>query len=187
MLQSSTDSPDHTVQNHPRSDLVSADCVRLWPNGSTIPSQSGYIQTGSGMFTGLLFTSKGAEMVGTWLLTCRRLGWRWWWRWGWWWRWAHRPHLPRPGPGPWGGGTRRLATRRGDRGLAGGRRGHAGDVVLLDELLPGLEGLAEWVVVLHTADTAHACKTTFTKKCTQTSHHTACVTLLLHCKGNAHT
>ena len=31
---SSTDVPDNTVQNQPRSDLVLADCVRFWPNGS---------------------------------------------------------------------------------------------------------------------------------------------------------
>ena len=31
-LCSSTDSPDHTVQNQPRSNLVLADCVRVWPN-----------------------------------------------------------------------------------------------------------------------------------------------------------
>ena len=32
---SSTDGPDHTVQNRPGSSLVLADCVRCWPNGSS--------------------------------------------------------------------------------------------------------------------------------------------------------
>ena len=181
MLQSSTDSPDHTVQNHPRSELV------LTVSGFGQMDQQ--FQANPDWIWNVsrsLLTSKGAVMVGTWLLTCRRLGWWWWWWWWWWWRWAHRPHLPRPSPGPWGGGTWRLATRRGDRGLTGGCRGHAGDVVLLDKLLPGLEGLAEWVVVLQAADTAHACKTKLTKTCTQTSHPTACITLLFHCNGNIH-
>ena len=34
LFRSSTDVIDDTVQNHPRSDLVLADCVRFWPNGS---------------------------------------------------------------------------------------------------------------------------------------------------------
>ena len=33
-LSSSTDISDNTVQNKPRSDLVLADCVSFWPNGS---------------------------------------------------------------------------------------------------------------------------------------------------------
>ena len=33
-LQSSTDVPDHIVQNHPGSHLVLSDCARFWPNGS---------------------------------------------------------------------------------------------------------------------------------------------------------
>ena len=33
-MRSSTDGPDHLVQNHPGSDSVLADCVRFWPNGS---------------------------------------------------------------------------------------------------------------------------------------------------------
>ena len=33
-LQSSTDVPDHIVQNQPGSDLVLSDCARFWPNGS---------------------------------------------------------------------------------------------------------------------------------------------------------
>ena len=33
-LRSSTNIPDDTVQNQPGSDLVLADCVRFWPNGS---------------------------------------------------------------------------------------------------------------------------------------------------------
>ena len=65
----STDDPDNTVQNQPGSDLVVADCVRFWPNGSgpeasrcarNIRSASGQcfppdpdrMQIGSGMFTG---------------------------------------------------------------------------------------------------------------------------------------
>ena len=34
-LRSSTESPDHIVQNQPRSSLVLADCVRFGPNGSS--------------------------------------------------------------------------------------------------------------------------------------------------------
>ena len=66
---SSTDVPDSTVQNQPGSNLVLADCVRFWPNGSDpeaswcariIWPTSGqcfqadphWIQIGSGMFTG---------------------------------------------------------------------------------------------------------------------------------------
>ena len=33
-FRSSTDVPDNIVQNQPGSDLVLADCVRFWPNGS---------------------------------------------------------------------------------------------------------------------------------------------------------
>ena len=33
-FRSSTDIPDNIVPNQPRSDLVLADCVRFWPNGS---------------------------------------------------------------------------------------------------------------------------------------------------------
>ena len=33
-FRSSTDVPDNIVQNQPESDLVLADCVRFWPNGS---------------------------------------------------------------------------------------------------------------------------------------------------------
>ena len=33
-FRSSTDVPDNTEQNQPGSDLVLADCVRFWPNGS---------------------------------------------------------------------------------------------------------------------------------------------------------
>ena len=65
----STDVPDNIVQNKARSDLVMADCVRFWPNGSgpeasqcarIIRPASGQcfradpdrMQIGSGMFTG---------------------------------------------------------------------------------------------------------------------------------------
>ena len=70
-LQSSTDSPDNTVQNQPGSDLVLADCVRFWPNGSgpeasqcariirpasgqCFPTDPKPMPMGSGMFPGLL-------------------------------------------------------------------------------------------------------------------------------------
>ena len=33
-LHSSTDVPDNIIQNQPGADLVLADCVRFWPNGS---------------------------------------------------------------------------------------------------------------------------------------------------------
>ena len=33
-FRSSTDDPDNIVQNQPGSDLVLADCVRFWPDGS---------------------------------------------------------------------------------------------------------------------------------------------------------
>ena len=33
-FRSSTDVPDNSVKNQPESDLVLADCVRFWPNGS---------------------------------------------------------------------------------------------------------------------------------------------------------
>ena len=68
-VRSSTDVPDRTVQNQPGSNLVLADCVRFWPNGSNpeaswcariIWPTSGqcfqanphWMQIGSGMFTG---------------------------------------------------------------------------------------------------------------------------------------
>ena len=35
-LCSSTDDPDHIVQNKPGSSLVPAGCVRSWPNGSVL-------------------------------------------------------------------------------------------------------------------------------------------------------
>jgi len=57
---SSTDGPDHTVWNQPRSSLIQANCVRFWPNGSSLEASrcariigpaSEPIQTGSSMFT----------------------------------------------------------------------------------------------------------------------------------------
>ena len=68
-FRSSTDVPDNIVQNQPGSDLVLADCVRFWPNGSSpeasqrtkitrpssgqsFPADPDRIQIGSGMFTG---------------------------------------------------------------------------------------------------------------------------------------
>ena len=67
---SSTDVTDNIVQNQPGSDLVLADCVRFWPNGSGpeasqcariirpasgqgFPADPDRMRTGSGMFTGL--------------------------------------------------------------------------------------------------------------------------------------
>ena len=68
-FRSSTDVPDNIVQNQPGSDLVLADCVRFWQNGSgpearrcariirpasgqCFPADPDWIQIGSGMFTG---------------------------------------------------------------------------------------------------------------------------------------
>ena len=68
-FRSSTDVPDNTVQNQPGSDLVLADCVRFWPNGSgpeasrcariirpasgqCFPADPDGMRIGSGMFTG---------------------------------------------------------------------------------------------------------------------------------------
>ena len=68
-FRSPTDVPDNTVQNQPGSDLVLADCVRFWPNGSgpegsqcariirpasgqCFPADPDRMRTGSGMFTG---------------------------------------------------------------------------------------------------------------------------------------
>ena len=65
----STDVPDNTVQNQPWSDLVLADCIRFWPNGSgpeasrcarilrpasgqCFPADPDRMRIGSGMFTG---------------------------------------------------------------------------------------------------------------------------------------
>ena len=46
-LPSSADGPDQTVQNQPVSDLVLADCVRFWPNGSGPEARLG-VQESSG-------------------------------------------------------------------------------------------------------------------------------------------
>ena len=71
-FRSSTDVPDNTVQNQPRSVYVLADCVRFWANGSgpetiwcarTIRPASGQcfpagpdqMRIGSCMFTGLIW------------------------------------------------------------------------------------------------------------------------------------
>jgi len=65
----STDVPDNIVQNRPGSELVPADCVRFWPNGSgpgasqcariirppsgqCFPADPDRMPIGSGMFTG---------------------------------------------------------------------------------------------------------------------------------------
>ena len=70
----STNVPDNIVQNQPESDLVLADCVRFWPNGSgpeasrcariirpasgqCFPVDPDRIRIGSGMFTGMLLTT----------------------------------------------------------------------------------------------------------------------------------
>ena len=69
-FRSSTDIPDNILQNQPESDLVLADCVRFWPNGSgpeasrctrnirpasgqCFPADPDRMRIGSGMFTGL--------------------------------------------------------------------------------------------------------------------------------------
>ena len=68
-FRSSTDVPDNIVQNQPRSSLVLADCVGVWPNGSgpeasqcariirpasghCFPADPDRMLIGSGMFTG---------------------------------------------------------------------------------------------------------------------------------------
>ena len=48
-LRSSTDGPDHIVQNQPGSDLILADCVRLWPNGSGLADCVRLWPNGSGL------------------------------------------------------------------------------------------------------------------------------------------
>ena len=70
-LHSSTDGPDHMLQNYPRSDLVLADCVVFGPNrsgpeanqcarivqptsGQFFRADPDQMQIGSGMFTGVL-------------------------------------------------------------------------------------------------------------------------------------
>ena len=47
-MRSSTDGPDHLVQNHPGSDSVLADCVRFWPNGSGPEASCHDVQESSG-------------------------------------------------------------------------------------------------------------------------------------------
>ena len=73
-FRSSTDVPDNIVQNQPGSDIVLADCVRFWPNGSgpeaircariirpasgqCFPADPDRMQIGSGMFTRGVFRS----------------------------------------------------------------------------------------------------------------------------------
>ena len=68
-FRSSSDVPDNTVHNQPGSDLVLADCVRFWPNGSgpeasqcariirpvsgqCFPADPDRMRIESGMFTG---------------------------------------------------------------------------------------------------------------------------------------
>ena len=70
-FRSSADVPDIIVQNQPGSDLVLADCVRVWPNGSgpeesqrarmirpasvqCFPADPDRMRIGSGMFTGII-------------------------------------------------------------------------------------------------------------------------------------
>ena len=78
-LRSSTDVPDNIIQNQPGCDLVLADCVRFWPDGSgpeasrcagIIRPSSGQcfsadparMRIGSGMFTGDLLTTACSSM-----------------------------------------------------------------------------------------------------------------------------
>ena len=73
-FRSSTDVPGNTVQNQSGSDLVLADCVGFWPNGSSpkasrcariirpasgqcFPPDPDWMRIGSGMFTGLVITN----------------------------------------------------------------------------------------------------------------------------------
>ena len=73
-FRSSTDVPDNTEQNQPRSNLVLADCVRFWPNrsgpeaswcariiqhasGQCFPANLDWMWIRSGMFTGGVATS----------------------------------------------------------------------------------------------------------------------------------
>ena len=73
-LHSSTDGPDHTVQNQLRSNWVLVDYIKFWSNGSSLQASrcariiqpaSGqcfradldWMQIGSGMFTGSVSTS----------------------------------------------------------------------------------------------------------------------------------
>ena len=68
-FRSSADAPDNIVQNQPGSDLVLADCVRFWPNGSgpeasqcariirpasgqCFPADTDLMRMGSSTFTG---------------------------------------------------------------------------------------------------------------------------------------
>ena len=71
-FRSSTDVPDNIVQNQTGSDLVLADCVRFWPNGSgpeasqcaressgpLLNTASQPTQTGSGVFTIHIFIDR---------------------------------------------------------------------------------------------------------------------------------
>ena len=86
-FHSSTDVPDNTVQNQPGSDLILADCVRFWPNGSgpkasqcariirpasgqCFPADPDWVRIGSGMFTGVIWhlaidwTHRGTLLTG---------------------------------------------------------------------------------------------------------------------------
>ena len=73
-FRSSTDVLDNTVQNQPRSNLVLVDCVRFWPNRSSLeasqcariihltsglcfPADLDWIWIRSGMFTGYIYNS----------------------------------------------------------------------------------------------------------------------------------
>ena len=70
-FRSSTDVPDNIVHNRPGSDLILADCVRFWPNGSgpkasrcariirpasgqSFPADPDWVRIGSSMFTGVI-------------------------------------------------------------------------------------------------------------------------------------
>ena len=80
-FRSSADDLDNIVQNQPGSDLVLADCIRFWPNGSgpeasrcaritrpasgqCFPADPDRMRIGSGMFTGKLQKgNKTAESI----------------------------------------------------------------------------------------------------------------------------
>ena len=61
LLHYSIDGLDHIVQNQPRSDLVLADCVRFWPNGSYCANPA-QIWFGSGWL---------CQVLAKWIILCK--------------------------------------------------------------------------------------------------------------------
>ena len=79
-LRSSADVPDNSIQKQPGADLVLADCVRLWPNGSgpdvsqcariirpasgqCFPTDPARMRIGSGMFTRLFLAERRSAFM----------------------------------------------------------------------------------------------------------------------------